>query len=56
MSEEEYIQDMLTQLTSIMNELKCLLENTKMNKLVRKVLSILPSSWECKVNTILEAK
>lgn len=56
MHEGESIQDIHTRITSIVSELKCLKENIKMYKLPRKILSILPSSWESKVNGILEAK
>ncbi|XP_070010367.1 uncharacterized protein [Nicotiana sylvestris] len=47
---------MHTRFTSIINELHSLGEVIPRNKLVRKILSILPSSWESKVNVITEAK
>ncbi|XP_070049729.1 uncharacterized protein [Nicotiana tomentosiformis] len=50
----ESIQDMHTQLTSIINELHSLGEIIPRNKLVRKILSLLPGSWESKVNAIIE--
>ncbi|XP_075106996.1 uncharacterized protein LOC107760425 [Nicotiana tabacum] len=56
MKEDESIQDMHTHFTSIINELHSLGEIIPRNKLVRKILSVLPSSWESKVNAITEAK
>ncbi|XP_070020558.1 uncharacterized protein LOC142178480 [Nicotiana tabacum] len=56
MYEDESIQDMHTRLTSIINELHSLREVIPINKLVRKILSVLPGSWESKVNAITEAK
>ncbi|XP_070030117.1 uncharacterized protein [Nicotiana sylvestris] len=56
MKDYESIQDMHTRFTSIINELHSLGEIIPWNKLVRKILSILPSSWESKVNVITEAK
>ncbi|XP_070008496.1 intracellular protein transport protein USO1-like [Nicotiana sylvestris] len=56
MKDDESIQDMHTRFTSIINELHSLGEIIPRNKLVRKILSILPSSWESKVNAITEAK
>ncbi|XP_070032693.1 uncharacterized protein [Nicotiana tomentosiformis] len=56
MKDDESIQDMHTQFTSIINELHSLREIIPRNKLVREVLSVLPSSWEIKVNVITEAK
>ncbi|XP_019233118.1 PREDICTED: uncharacterized protein LOC109213740 [Nicotiana attenuata] len=47
---------MHTRFTSIVNELHSLGEIIPRNKLVRKVLVVLPSSWESKVNAITEAK
>ncbi|XP_070026656.1 uncharacterized protein [Nicotiana sylvestris] len=52
----ESIQDMHTRFTSIINELHSLGKIIPRNKLVRKILSVLPSSWESKVNVITEAK
>ncbi|XP_070019993.1 uncharacterized protein [Nicotiana sylvestris] len=54
--DDESIQDMHIRFTSIINELYLLGEIIPRNKLVRKILSILPSSWESKVNAITEAK
>ncbi|XP_075103751.1 uncharacterized protein LOC142178318 [Nicotiana tabacum] len=56
MKDDESIQDMHTRFTSIINELHSLGEIIPRNKLVRKILSVLPSSWESKVNAITEAK
>ncbi|XP_070007994.1 uncharacterized protein [Nicotiana sylvestris] len=56
MNDDESIQDMHTRFTSIINELYSLGEVIPRNKLVRKVLSVLPGSWESKVNAITEAK
>ncbi|XP_009625595.2 uncharacterized protein [Nicotiana tomentosiformis] len=56
MKDDESIQDMHTRFTSIINELNSLGEIIPRNKIVRKVLSILPTSWESKVNAIIEAK
>ncbi|XP_019244387.1 PREDICTED: uncharacterized protein LOC109224256 [Nicotiana attenuata] len=56
MEEHELIQEMHTRFTSIINELHSLGEIIPTNKLVRKILSVLPGSWESKVNAITEAK
>ncbi|XP_070025444.1 uncharacterized protein [Nicotiana sylvestris] len=56
MKDDESIQDMHTRFTAIINELHSLGEIIPRNKLVRRILSILPSSWESKVNVITEAK
>ncbi|XP_070004501.1 uncharacterized protein [Nicotiana sylvestris] len=56
MKDDEFIQDMHTRFTSIINELYSLGETIPRNKLLRKILSILPSSWESKGNAITEAK
>ncbi|XP_070014484.1 uncharacterized protein [Nicotiana sylvestris] len=56
MKDDESIQVMHTRFTSIINELHSLGETIPRNKLVRKILSILPSSFESKVNAITEAK
>ncbi|XP_070013229.1 intracellular protein transport protein USO1-like [Nicotiana sylvestris] len=56
MKEDESIQDMHTCFTSIINELHSLGEVIPRNKLVWKILSILPGFWESKVNAIIEAK
>ncbi|XP_075103628.1 uncharacterized protein LOC142178201 [Nicotiana tabacum] len=56
MKDDESIQDMHTRFTSIINELHSLGETIPRNKLIRKILSVLPSSWESKVNAITEAK
>nr|XP_016493832.1 PREDICTED: uncharacterized protein LOC107813133 [Nicotiana tabacum] len=56
MKDNESIQDMHTRFTSIINELHSLGEIISRNKLVSKILSVLLSSWESKVNAITEAK
>ncbi|XP_070017877.1 uncharacterized protein [Nicotiana sylvestris] len=56
MKDDESIQDMHTRFTSIINELHSLGDVIPKNKLVRKILSVLPGSWESKVNAITEAK
>ncbi|XP_070014623.1 uncharacterized protein [Nicotiana sylvestris] len=56
MKDDESIQDMHTRFTSIINELHSLGDVIPRNKLVRKILSVLPDSWESKVNAITEAK
>ncbi|XP_070029825.1 uncharacterized protein [Nicotiana sylvestris] len=48
MKDDESIQDMYTRFTSIINELHSLGETIPRNKLVRKILNILPSPWESK--------
>ncbi|XP_070010442.1 uncharacterized protein [Nicotiana sylvestris] len=55
MKDNESIQDMHTRFT-IINELHSLGEVIPRNNLLKKILSILPSSWESKVNAITEAK
>ena len=47
---------MFTKFSSITNELRSLGEPISMTKQVRKVLRILPKSWESKVDAIKEAK
>ncbi|XP_070022578.1 uncharacterized protein [Nicotiana sylvestris] len=56
MKDNESIQDMHTRFTSIINELHSLGDVIPRNKLVRKILNVLPGSWESKVNAIIEAK
>ncbi|XP_009587161.1 uncharacterized protein [Nicotiana tomentosiformis] len=56
MKESEPIQDMMTRFTKITNELKSLGKVFTSEKLVSKVLRILPASWELKVTAIQEAK
>ncbi|XP_070014466.1 uncharacterized protein [Nicotiana sylvestris] len=56
MKDDESIQDMHTRFTSIINELHSLGDVIPRNKLVRKILSVLPGSCEKKVNAITEAK
>ncbi|XP_070007765.1 uncharacterized protein [Nicotiana sylvestris] len=56
MNEDESIQDIHTRFTSIINELHSLGEIILKNKLVKKTLSMLPGSWESKVNAITEEK
>ncbi|XP_070007570.1 uncharacterized protein [Nicotiana sylvestris] len=54
--DDESIQDMHTRVTSIIHELNYLGEIIPRNKLARKILSMLPGSWESKDNDIREAK
>ncbi|XP_075088208.1 uncharacterized protein LOC142170248 [Nicotiana tabacum] len=56
MQDDESVQEMHTRFTSIINELYSHGETIQRNKLVRKILSVLPSSWESKVNAIIEEK
>nr|XP_009622274.1 uncharacterized protein LOC104113718 [Nicotiana tomentosiformis] len=56
MKDDKSIQDMYTHFTSIINELHSLGEIIPRNKHVRKILSVLPGSWDSKVNAITEAK
>ncbi|XP_070036199.1 uncharacterized protein [Nicotiana tomentosiformis] len=56
MKDDESIKDMHTCFTSIINELHSLGEIIPRNKLVKKILSVLPGSWESKVNAITEEK
>ncbi|XP_070040096.1 uncharacterized protein [Nicotiana tomentosiformis] len=56
MKDDEFIQDIHTRFTSIINEIHSLGEIIPRNKLVRKILSVLPGSWEIKVNAFMEAK
>ncbi|XP_070002874.1 uncharacterized protein [Nicotiana sylvestris] len=56
MKDDEFIQDMHTRFTSVINELHSIGDVIPRNKLVRKILSFLPRSWESNVNTITEAK
>ncbi|XP_019263390.1 PREDICTED: uncharacterized protein LOC109241124, partial [Nicotiana attenuata] len=55
MKDDESVQDIHTRFTSIINELHSLGETIPRNKMVRKILNVLPSSWESKVNAITEA-
>ncbi|XP_015087062.1 uncharacterized protein LOC107030207 [Solanum pennellii] len=52
----ETIHDMYTKLSSITNELRSFGEPISTSKRVRKVLRILPKSWESKVDAITEDK
>ncbi|XP_070046254.1 uncharacterized protein [Nicotiana tomentosiformis] len=56
MKDDESIKYMHTRFTFITNEIHSLGKIIPRNKLVRKILSVLPSSWESKVNAIIEAK
>ncbi|XP_070045886.1 uncharacterized protein [Nicotiana tomentosiformis] len=56
MKDDESIQDMYTRFTSIINELHSLGEIILRRQMVRKILSVLPYSWESKANAIIEAK
>ncbi|XP_015158487.1 uncharacterized protein [Solanum tuberosum] len=54
--EGETIFEMNSRFTSITNELRCLGEPIPLIKQVRKILKVLPKSWESKVDVITEAK
>ncbi|KAH0662030.1 hypothetical protein KY284_026961 [Solanum tuberosum] len=56
MMEGETIQDMHTRFTAIINEIYSLGEVIPNGKAVRKLLSVLPKSWECKMEAITEAR
>ncbi|XP_019251278.1 PREDICTED: uncharacterized protein LOC109230207 [Nicotiana attenuata] len=56
MKDDESIQDMHTRFASIINKLHSLRKIIPRNKLVRKILSVLLSSWESNANAITEAK
>jgi len=55
-SNKETVMDMYTRFTHITNELKSLGKSFTTEELVRKILRILPQSWESKVTTIQEAR
>lgn len=56
MAEGETIQDMPTRFTSIINEMYFLGEIVPNGKAVKKLLSVLPETWESKVEAITEAR
>ncbi|XP_015075378.1 uncharacterized protein LOC107019377 [Solanum pennellii] len=56
MTEGETIQEMHTRFTAIINEIYSLGEIISNGKAVRKLLSVLPESWESKVEAITEAQ
>ncbi|XP_069151168.1 uncharacterized protein [Solanum lycopersicum] len=56
MAAGETIQDMHTRFTSIINEMYSLGEIVPNGKAVRKLLSVLPETWESKVEAITEAR
>ena len=56
MSNKETVMDMYTRFTHITNELKSLGKSFTTEELVRKILRILPQSWESKVTAIQEAR
>ena len=56
MAEGETIQDMHTRFTSIINEMYSLGEIVPNGKAVRKLLCVLPETWESKVEAITEAR
>jgi len=56
MGDRETIMDMYTRFTQITNELKSLGKTFTTEELVRKILRLLPRSWEVKVTAIQEAK
>ena len=56
MGDRESVMDMYTRFTHITNELRSLGKSFTIEELVRKILRILPHSWEAKVTAIQEAK
>ena len=56
MMEGETIQEMHTTFIAIINEIYSLGEIIQNGKAVRKLLSVLPESWESKVEAITEAR
>jgi len=56
MGDRETVVDMYTHFTHITNELKFLGKTFTTEELVRKILRLLPRTWEAKVTTIQEAK
>jgi len=56
MGDRETIMDMYTRFTHITNELKSLGKTFTTEELVRRILRVLPRSWEAKVMAIQEAK
>ncbi|XP_060183041.1 uncharacterized protein LOC132612995 [Lycium barbarum] len=54
--EDRSIHDMHTRFTSLINKLSSLGEVITSIKMVRKLLGVLPDSWDIKVNAIYEAK
>ena len=56
MKSEEFLQDMITRFTTVVNELISLGKVYTTEEQVDKVLRILPRSWEIKVTAIREAK
>ncbi|XP_047267107.1 uncharacterized protein LOC124897776 [Capsicum annuum] len=56
MKEEETIQEIHIRFTSITNELHCLGEVMILYKQVRKILDVLPKSWERKVYAMIEPR
>ena len=56
MAQGETIQEMHTRFTAIINEIYSQGEIISNRKAVRKLLSVLPESWESKVEAITEAR
>jgi len=56
MGNKETVMDMYTQFSNINNQLKSLGKSFPTEELVRKILRILPQSWESKVAAIQEAR
>ena len=56
MTEGETIQEIHTRFTAIINEIYSLGEIIPNGKAVRKLLSVLPESWESKVEAVTEAR
>ena len=56
MGDRETVMDMYTRFTHTTNELRSLGKSFTTEELVRKILRILPRTWEAKVTAIQEAK
>jgi len=56
MGDRETVMDMYTYFTHITNELKYLGKNLTTEELVRKILRVLPRTWEAEGTAIQEAK
>ena len=56
MGDKEIVMEMYTHFIYITNELKSLGKSFTTEELVRKILRILPQSWEAKVTNIQETK
>lgn len=56
MGEKKSIQDMMTRLTIITNEMRSLDMELPVVEMVDKVLNVLSDAWEPKMTTIIESK